>query len=120
VKKDFVDAVQKKVAITSICASTLRGQGAAGGVGAARGCLMDLDLRVFSVVRQATFARQLDAVVERGLRQRPGGVDLPAWNGVKRLDKATSAAYQDFASAAAAQEGISRVHLDAFLWVAKR
>jgi hypothetical protein len=42
--------------------------------------------------------------------------DLPKWEGVKYLTKADSAKYQAFALQVASRMGITRVHLDTFLW----
>ena len=170
--KDFLATVQRKVAVSAIPASALRGQGAPGVVSAARDFLTELELDRFAVRSEQAFARRLDAAtrslckrlprracawgtgrkavnlflrdalynaylakefrlsriepllelpldsyVARYLARRFEG-PLPRWRGVRALDVQTSAAYQAAATAVAADKGVERVHLDAYIWAA--
>jgi hypothetical protein len=56
----------------------------------------------------------LDSIT--ALRIRQGVPDLPRWPGVKYVSPDMSAAYQAAALLVARQEGVNRVHLDAYWW----
>jgi len=58
----------------------------------------------------------LDSLSAQGLRERRKQEALPRWTGVSRLTPAMSEAYQGAAARLADAWGISRVHLDAYLW----
>lgn len=62
----------------------------------------------------------LDSAVARGLKKHAGRGKLPPWPGLKRLTADCSRRYQEFAEAYALQRGISRVHLDVYLWPENR
>ena len=170
--KDFLATVQRKVAVSAIPASALRGQGAPDVVRSARDFLTELELDRLAVQPEQAFARRLDATtlalcknlprracawgtgrkavnlflrdamynvylttkfqlsriepflevpldsyVARYLARRFKG-PLPRWRGVRALDIQTSAAYQAAATAVAADKGVERVHLDAYIWAA--
>ena len=70
-------------------------------------------------VAEAWFEVPLDRAVADGLNANSGS-GLPTWPGVKRLTPDISALYQYEASSLSRTRGISRVHLDTFLWVANR
>ena len=60
----------------------------------------------------------LDSIVAKELRKFDPC--LPAWDAIKRLDPATSAKYQAAARRIARELGMSRVHLDALCWGARK
>ncbi len=62
----------------------------------------------------------LDGIVARGLKATAGRGTLPAWPGVKHLKAQIRDRFQEFASSCAADNGIARVHIDAFLWTTGR
>lgn len=70
-------------------------------------------------VAEPWFEVALDRVVAKGLRRHLPGT-LPRWPGVKRVTPELSAQFQEGASLLSQQWGISRVHLDTYLWVAGR
>jgi len=61
----------------------------------------------------------LDSVVAKGLRNLSGH-DLPRWPGVRYLEPDVSDLYQAAATSLSRQWGITRVHLDTYLWVTGR
>ncbi|MDO9528221.1 MAG: hypothetical protein Q7J27_03585 [Syntrophales bacterium] len=60
----------------------------------------------------------LDSKVAEGLRIR--FPELPAWPGLKHLGQRLSDQYQDCAQQLAHDKGLSRVHLDIWLWLENR
>jgi hypothetical protein len=56
-----------------------------------------------------------DGIIAAALLGLPGG-DLPKWKGVRYMKQSDSTVYQEFAASEAQLRGISRVHLDTFLW----
>jgi hypothetical protein len=64
----------------------------------------------------------LDRVVAEGLQKRAvkANRNLPRWPGLKELKSGDSERYQSYALECARQEGIERVHLDAYLWIENR
>jgi hypothetical protein len=60
----------------------------------------------------------LDSKVAEGLRTR--FPELPAWPGLKHLSQSLSDQYQDCAQQLAHDQGLSRVHLDIWLWLENR
>jgi len=58
----------------------------------------------------------LDKSVATGLRSEHGGLSLPPWGTVLRLEPAVSAAYQAFAHQVSLRKGCARVHLDLWYW----
>jgi hypothetical protein len=56
----------------------------------------------------------LDSITAKHIREKVPG--LPRWPGVRHLSRELSAAYQDAALDLAAQQGVRRVHLDAYWW----
>ncbi len=70
-------------------------------------------------VAETWFEVPLDRVVAEGLKENLVE-QLPRWPGVKRITPELSARYQDAALGLSRSWGISRVHLDTFLWVAGR
>jgi hypothetical protein len=60
----------------------------------------------------------LDSKVSEGLRNR--FPELPSWLGLKHLRQRVSDQYQDCAQQLADKQGISRVHLDIWLWLENR
>lgn len=65
------------------------------------------------------FEVPLDRVVAAGLHEHRV-MALPRWPGVKRVTPELSAHYQAGALLLAQQWGVTRVHLDTFLWVEGR
>jgi hypothetical protein len=65
------------------------------------------------------FEMPLDSIVVRALRQKTA-TKLPRWLGVKHLKPEASEIYQHAATELAAAKGITRVHLDAYLWLEGR
>lgn len=59
----------------------------------------------------------LDRVVVKEMRTKAGRGVLPWWPGVKYLKPENSSVYQAYALKMAEGMGISRVHLDTYLWV---
>ena len=70
-------------------------------------------------VAERWFEVPLDRVVAEGLKEQLTDV-LPRWPGVKRVTPDLSARYQDGAMNLSQEWGITRVHLDTYLWVAGR
>lgn len=69
------------------------------------------------VEAERLFEVPLDAITAKRIR-----TEVPAlsrWPGVKHLDSATSAAYQEAALHIARRYGVARVHLDAYWWGAR-
>jgi hypothetical protein len=62
----------------------------------------------------------LDSVVAKEMRKEAGRGVLPWWPGVKYLQQGVSETYQAYALAMATRMGISRAHLDTYLWVEGR
>ena len=62
----------------------------------------------------------LDSAVAKGLKKLAGRRRLPPWPGLKRLKEDTSQIYQSFATEYSRTRGISRVHLDIYLWTENR
>lgn len=62
----------------------------------------------------------LDRAVSTGLKRRGVRGELPQWPGLKSLRKEISDEYQSFALKEAVKEGISRVHIDMYLWLEYR
>lgn len=60
----------------------------------------------------------LDSKVAKGLRNRFPG--LPSWPGLKHLKQRISDQYQNCAQQLADKQGLSRVHLDIWLWLENR
>lgn len=60
----------------------------------------------------------LDSKVAKGLRNR--FPELPSWPGLKHLEQRISDQYQDCAQQLADKQGLSRVHLDIWLWLENR
>ena len=60
----------------------------------------------------------LDSKVAEGLRSR--FPELPSWPGLKHLGQHVSDQYQNCAQRLADKQGISRVHLDIWLWLENR
>lgn len=171
----LIQAIQRRVAVVAISASTVRGQGAPGVVKAVSDFLAQLSLRPFGVSQLSQFRRALnaatdglvralptkarswglarkclniflhdayynaylvdefdlaraepfyevplDGVVARSLRRRAGRGVLPQWPGVKHLTPQLSEVFQTSAQSCAEAMGISRVHLDTYLWVEDR
>jgi hypothetical protein len=71
------------------------------------------------VVAESWLEVPLDSVVAEGLNKNLT-VALPRWPGVKRVTPDLSARYQDEALNLSRDWGITRVHLDTYLWVAGR
>lgn len=71
------------------------------------------------VVAERWFEVPLDRVVAEGLKAN-STVALPRWPGVKRVTPELSACYQEAALHLSQSWGITRVHLDTYLWVAGR
>jgi hypothetical protein len=67
-------------------------------------------------VAEPWFEVPLDRVVADGLKENLDVV-LPRWPGVKRVTPDLSARYQDGAMSLSRDWGITRVHLDTYLWV---
>jgi hypothetical protein len=65
---------------------------------------------------EALYELPLDKKVADGLAKCVGS-KLPAWEGVKYLNRRDSEIYQKEATAEAARRGIARVHLDVYFWV---
>ncbi len=68
------------------------------------------------------FELPLDSITAKALRDaaRKRGLRLPSWPGVKNLTPPVSAEFQKVAVDEASNEGIARVHLDAFWWSLSR
>ena len=62
----------------------------------------------------------LDSAVARGLKTHGQRGELPRWPGLKSLIKSDSDRFQGFALGYAAEKGITRVHLDMYLWLENR
>jgi hypothetical protein len=67
----LIKAIQHREAHLAVGPSTLRGQGAAGTVDAAREFLKEIDLRRFSVLYESTFSRRLDDATYQLRRRLP-------------------------------------------------
>lgn len=67
-------------------------------------------------VRETWFEVPLDRVVADGLRAHCD-MSQPRWPGVKRLTAEESEQYQAAAAWLCARWGVTRVHLDTYLWV---
>jgi len=85
-----------------------------------RDCLYTVYLRREVKLNYAErfFELPLDSVTGTELRSRCEG--LPAWPGVKYLKRELSECYQKAASEIADDEGLVRVHLDAYFWSLSR
>lgn len=59
----------------------------------------------------------LDSLTIKGLKSRSPKRSLPRWHGVKHLEKDDSDRFQLRASEIASEHGVSRVHLDIYLWL---
>jgi len=70
-------------------------------------------------VAEPWFEVPLDGVVADGLKLNLA-FELPRWPGVKHVTPALSAEYQHAASLLSRDWGITRVHLDTYLWVENR
>lgn len=81
-RRDFIPAVQVRVARCAIGASTLRGQGAPGAVHAARQFLASIDLEPFGVSRPSTFRARLDRATADLQRVMPKGAQ--AWGTARK------------------------------------
>jgi hypothetical protein len=66
------------------------------------------------------FEVPLDAVMTKGLGRWADRGTLPHWKGIKRLKRKDSMMFQQAARTLAAEWGITRVHLDTFLFVEGR
>lgn len=62
----------------------------------------------------------LDGLVATALKRKGRKGGLPRWPGLNRLTPEVSAKFQAFARQVAADQGISRVHLDMRLWTTER
>jgi hypothetical protein len=62
----------------------------------------------------------LDSITAKHIRRRVARGVLPPWRGVRHNHSRQNASYQDSAKRIAAEERISRVHLDAFWWSVSR
>lgn len=71
------------------------------------------------VVHEDCFEVPLDQVVADGLHAH-ANIPLPRWPGVKYLTPELSAVFQAGAIVLAREWGVTRVHLDTFLWVEGR
>ena len=69
---------------------------------------------------ESFFEVPLDSVVAKGLKSRRGRGELPRWPGVKNLKPTVSNEFQKAALDLSRTWGISRVHLDTYLWVEGR
>jgi hypothetical protein len=81
--RDFIPAVQSKVARVSAGATALRGQQTPGLTDAARSYLATLSLRQFGVSRRTTFDRRLDTTTESLRRALPRGART--WGMARRV-----------------------------------
>jgi hypothetical protein len=72
-RRDFIRTVQRKVAMSALPASALRGAGHAGLTAAARDRLATLDLEPFAVSRPARFDARLDFATDLLRRAAPQG-----------------------------------------------
>jgi len=83
-----------------------------------RDCLYNVSLRdAFGLgAVEYFFEVPLDSHVAAGLIDSDHGDDLPPWPGVKRVDRATNALYQDIAMLVADDRDTDRVHLDLWFW----
>lgn len=70
-------------------------------------------------VAEPWFEVPLDGVVAEGLNKSLT-VSLPRWPGVKRVTPEISERYQEVASLLSRSWGITRVHLDTYLWASGR
>lgn len=59
----------------------------------------------------------LDSLTVEGLKARSPKRSLPHWHGVKHLAKQDSDRFQLRAAEIASEHGVSRVHLDIYLWL---
>jgi hypothetical protein len=71
------------------------------------------------VAAEPWFEIPLDRVVAEGLKENVG-MALPRWPGVKRVSPELSTDYQEAALVLSRCWGITRVHLDTYLWIAGR
>ena len=62
----------------------------------------------------------LDSAVSKGLKLQSNRGELPRWPGLKNLQPKDSEDFQAFALNQSNLKGISRVHLDMYLWLANR
>ena len=62
----------------------------------------------------------LDGLITTALKRKGQRGTLPRWPGLNGLTPEVSARFQAFARQVAAQQGISRVHLDMRLWTTER
>jgi hypothetical protein len=66
---------------------------------------------------EAWYEVPLDSVVVKAMKKKAPRRALPRWLGVKHLDPEDSKKYQAFALTLAEEMGITRAHLDTYLWV---
>ena len=87
-----------------------------------RDCLYSAHLASHFKLSQVEDAMEipLDALTAKGLQKRVGRGKLPAWPGVKHVERSLSVKYQQAAADEAAKSRIARVHLDAVLWSVSR
>lgn len=81
-RRDFLKTIQRKVAVTALPGTALRGQGAAGVTQAARDFLAELSLREFAYCRASTIGRTLDMATEALRRRLPRGAQ--GWGTARR------------------------------------
>jgi hypothetical protein len=79
----LVDRMQARVALLAIGRSTLRSQGAAGVVAAARRYLRKLNLAEFAVTTRSDFRRVLDRHTHRLMKRFPNGA-RSSWGGARK------------------------------------
>ena len=87
-----------------------------------RDCLYNVYLRRANRLDRAEglFELPLDSITGTLLRREVGPRRLPAWTGLKGVDRDANAVYQALAADAAHRYGIHRVHLDAYWWSVSR
>ncbi len=172
---ETLKAIHRKVAVSSLPASALRGQRSPGLIRTARDFFADVDLGQFGVTGGELFASRLDSLTDDLLLEFPRkarrwGVarkavnlflrdayynrflatayhlsraahfyelpmdsytakalddhddewDLPDWLGVGRLTASQNAVFQEAAVDMAFDYECERVHLDAYIWAARR
>ena len=59
----------------------------------------------------------LDSAVAKGLKLQSNRGELPRWPGLKSLEPNQSEEFQFFAAKRANLKGVTRVHLDMYLWL---
>ena len=69
---------------------------------------------------ESSYELPLDSITARELKRGTPRGRLPAWPGVKRVTADLSERYQEVADERAVDYGVTRVHLDSFLWSASR